>query len=83
MVMEAPIRSFFVTLKRGFAGTKESQIRILKSLGFRKREQCLEKENNASIRGALDKVLAPSSSERSPSRCCTLVVCARSRRSFD
>ena len=56
VAMEAPIRSFFVTLKRGFAGTKETQIRIIKSLGLRKREQCIEKANNASIRGALDKV---------------------------
>lgn len=50
------IRSLFVTLKRGFAGKKESQIKIIQSLGLRHREQCVEKPNNGSIRGALDRV---------------------------
>lgn len=50
------IRSLFVTLKRGFAGKKESQVKIVKSLGLHHREQCVEKPNNGSIRGALDKV---------------------------
>jgi large subunit ribosomal protein L30 len=50
------IRSLFVTLKRGFAGKKESQVSIVKSLGLHHREQCVEKPNNSSIRGALDKV---------------------------
>jgi len=50
------IRSLFVTLKRGFAGKKESQVNIVKALGLRHREQCVEKPNNSSIRGALDKI---------------------------
>jgi large subunit ribosomal protein L30 len=53
---ETAIRTLFVTLKRGFAGKKDSQVKILKSLGLRRREQCVEKPNNSSVRGALDKV---------------------------
>ena len=52
----AAIRSFFVTLKRSFAGTKEAQIRILKSLGLKHRHQCVQRENTSSVRGALNKV---------------------------
>mmetsp|Transcript_7613 Transcript_7613/g.15265 ORF Transcript_7613/g.15265 Transcript_7613/m.15265 type:complete len:111 (-) Transcript_7613:451-783(-) len=50
------IKSLFVTLKRGFAGKKETHIKTLQSLGLKRREQCVEKPNNASIRGALAKV---------------------------
>lgn len=50
------IRTLFITLRRGFAGKKESQIKIVRSLGLQHREQCVEKPNTRSIRGALDKV---------------------------
>ena len=51
----APVRSLFVTLKRSFAGTRDSQLRILRSLGFSYRQQTLEKANTPQIRGAVDK----------------------------
>lgn len=50
------MRSLFVTLKRSFAGTREQHVRILQSLGLRRREQTIERENTSSVRGALDKV---------------------------
>lgn len=55
MSSPAPVRSLFVTLKRSFAGTRESQLRILRSLGFSFRQQTLEKPNTPQIRGAVDK----------------------------
>lgn len=55
MSSPAPVRSLFVTLKRSFAGTRESQLRILRSLGFSYRQQTLEKPNTPQIRGAVDK----------------------------
>lgn len=54
--MEPPIRTLFITLKRSFAGTRESHVRILRSLGLRKREGTVERKNTSSIRGAIDKV---------------------------
>lgn len=54
--MEPTIRSLFITLKRSFAGTRESHVRILQSLGLSRREQTVERVNTASIRGAVDKV---------------------------
>jgi large subunit ribosomal protein L30 len=53
--MNAPVQSLFITLKRSFAGTREHHIRILQSLGFRHRQQTVEKPNVAHIRGAVDK----------------------------
>lgn len=57
--MSAPVQSLFVTLKRSFAGTRESHIRVLRSLGFTYRQQTLEKPNVAHIRGAIDKARGP------------------------
>ena len=54
--MEPSIRSLFITLKRSFAGTRETHVRILESLGLRRRQQTVERVNTASIRGAIDKV---------------------------
>lgn len=54
--MAEPIRTLFITLKRSFAGTRESHRLILESLGFRYRQQTVERANMGSIRGALDKV---------------------------
>lgn len=53
--MEAPIRTLFVTLKRGFAGTRDTHLRVLQSLGLQRRLQTVERQNTASLRGALDK----------------------------
>lgn len=54
--MEPSVKSLFASLKRSYAGTREHQIRILQSLGLRRREKTVHLENNASVRGALDKV---------------------------
>ena len=54
--MQPPITSLFITLRRSFAGTRDSQVKILKALGLRRREQTIEKPNNESIRGAINKV---------------------------
>lgn len=56
MVQTQEIRSLFVTLKRSYAGTPWFHRAILYALGLRKRHMCVEKPNNASIRGMLLKV---------------------------
>ena len=53
--MTEPIRTLFITLKRSLAGTRDSQRRILESLGLRYRQQTMERANMGSIRGAIDK----------------------------
>ena len=58
-MMAEPIRTLFITLKRSFAGTRESHRHILESLGFRYRQQTVERANMGSIRGALDKACRP------------------------
>ncbi|GFR45483.1 hypothetical protein Agub_g6827, partial [Astrephomene gubernaculifera] len=50
------VRSLFVTLRRGYAGTPWFHRRILEALGLKHRHQCIEKPNNSSIRGMLAKV---------------------------
>ncbi|KAG2490392.1 hypothetical protein HYH03_011192 [Edaphochlamys debaryana] len=50
------VRSLFVTLRRGYAGTPWFHRRILEALGLKHRHQCVEKPNNTSIRGMLLKV---------------------------
>lgn len=50
------VQTFFVTLKRSFIGRPWFHKRILESLGFKRRMQCIEKPNNARIRGELFKV---------------------------
>jgi large subunit ribosomal protein L30 len=50
------VRKLYITLRRGFAGTKETQRRTLQSLGLRYREQTVVQDNNSSARGAIDKV---------------------------
>ena len=54
--MSQPIHSIFVTLRRSFAGTRESHVRIVQSLGLRKRQQTVRLPNTATARGAIDKV---------------------------
>ena len=54
--MSQPIHSIFVTLRRSFAGTRESHVRIVQSLGLRRRQQTVRLPNNATARGAIDKV---------------------------
>ncbi|KAK9845243.1 hypothetical protein WJX81_000968 [Elliptochloris bilobata] len=54
--MAEPIRTLFITLKRSFAGTRDTHRRIMESLGLRNRQQTVERANMGSIRGAIDKV---------------------------
>ncbi|KAL3142407.1 hypothetical protein ABBQ38_002742 [Trebouxia sp. C0009 RCD-2024] len=54
--MSGEVRHLFVTLKRGFAGTRDTHIRIIKSLGLTRRQQTVQKANVATVRGAIDKV---------------------------
>ena len=54
--MAQPVKTLYVTLRRSFAGTRESHIAIIKSLGLSYREQTVEVPNRASFRGAVDKV---------------------------
>lgn len=56
VMSEATVRSFFVTLKRSYAGTPWFHQRILRALGLKRRHLCVEKPNNISIRGMLHKV---------------------------
>lgn len=49
------VRSLFVTLRRGYSGSPWFHQRILRSLGLRKRHQCMEKPNNETVRGMLFK----------------------------
>lgn len=55
-----PVRKLYITLRRGFAGTKETQRRTLQSLGLRYREQTVVQDNNSTARGAIEKVGAGS-----------------------
>jgi ribosomal protein L30 len=50
------VRSLFVTLRRGMAGKPWFHRRVIDSLGLSRRHECIEKPNNASIRGMLMKV---------------------------
>lgn len=53
-----PIRSLFVTLRRGLAGVRESHRAVVTDgLGLRKRERTIRIANNASNRGMIDKVI--------------------------
>jgi ribosomal protein L30/L7E len=52
-----PIRSLFVTLRRGLAGVRESHRAVVTDgMGLRKRERTVRISNNASNRGMIDKV---------------------------
>lgn len=50
------IKLLYITLRRSFAGTRETQRRTLQSLGFRYREQTVVQKNDGATRGAIDKV---------------------------
>ncbi len=54
--MQEPVRSLFVTLRRSTAGKPWLSRRIIGALGLSKPHECVEKPNNASIRGMLMKV---------------------------
>lgn len=54
--MSQPVHSLFITLRRSFAGVREQHRRTLQVLGLKRREQTIEKPNEAWVRGALDKV---------------------------
>ena len=66
-----PIRSLFVTLRRGLAGVRESHRAVVTDgMGLRKRERTVRISNNASNRGMIDKVRTRSlrSTEREKGR---------------
>lgn len=50
------VRKLYITLRRSFAGTRETQRRTLESLGLRYREQTVIQDNDGCIRGAISKV---------------------------
>ena len=50
------MRKLYITLRRSFAGTRETQVRTLQSLGFKYREQTVVQDNTESVRGAILKV---------------------------
>ena len=50
------VRKLYITLRRSFAGTRETQCRTLESLGLRYREQTVIQNNTESVRGAILKV---------------------------
>lgn len=50
------VKSFFVVLRRGYPGLPWFHKTTLEKLGLHKRHQCVEKVNNASVRGMLAKV---------------------------
>ena len=50
------VRKLYITLRRSFAGTRETQVRTLQSLGFKYREQTVVQDNTESVRGAILKV---------------------------
>ena len=54
--MSEVVRSLFVTLRRGLAGKPWPHRRVVEALGLTRRHDCVEKPNNASIRGMLGKV---------------------------
>lgn len=56
--MSAPaVQTLFITLKRGLAGVRHQHVRIVESLGFKYRQQTIERRNTPQIRGAIAKVL--------------------------
>ena len=50
------MRKLYITLRRSFAGTRETQRKTLESLGLRYREQTVIQNNDGCIRGAIAKV---------------------------
>ncbi len=50
------VRKLYITLRRSFAGTKETQRKTLETLGFNYREQTVLQNNTESVRGAILKV---------------------------
>ena len=51
-----PVKTLFVTLRRGLMGKAYFHKRVLAALGLRTRHQCVERPNNESIRGMVAKV---------------------------
>jgi ribosomal protein L30 len=58
MSSPTPIRHLFITLRRGLAGVREDHRAVITSLGLRRREQTVRRRNDASLRGAVEKVSA-------------------------
>ena len=53
------VRTLFITLRRSFAGTRDSHRGTLKALGLSYRQQTVQQPNTSSVRGAIDTVSAP------------------------
>ena len=60
------MRKLYITLRRSFAGTRETQCRTLESLGLRYREQTVIQNNTESVRGAILKVNHSAPSQKWP-----------------
>lgn len=56
MATSEVVRTLFVTLRKSFARRPERTRRVVKSLGLRKIDSIKELPNNASVRGAIDRV---------------------------
>jgi large subunit ribosomal protein L30 len=54
--MQEAVRTFFVTLRRSPIGVPWFHKRVLRSLGLVRRHDCVERPNNANVRGQLEKV---------------------------
>ena len=54
--MTRTIDKLFITLKRGLAGKKETHVKTATALGLRHTQQTVAQPNNASVRGAIDKI---------------------------
>jgi large subunit ribosomal protein L30 len=75
----AAVRSIFVTLRRSFAGTRESHLRILRSLGLKWRQHTVELPNTPGVRGAAEKVKHILSVETDVARAARLAAEATAR----
>ena len=56
---QQPVRALYVTLRRSFAGTRDTQCAVVRALGLRYRQQTVRVPNNAKMRGAIAKVPPP------------------------
>mmetsp|Transcript_11298 Transcript_11298/g.69774 ORF Transcript_11298/g.69774 Transcript_11298/m.69774 type:complete len:90 (+) Transcript_11298:58-327(+) len=56
MATSEVVRTLFVTLRKSLARRPEQTRRVVKSLGLRKIDSVKELPNNASVRGAVDRV---------------------------
>lgn len=63
MATSEVVRTLFVTLRKSFARRPERTRRVVKSLGLKKIDSVKELPNNASVRGAIDRVSSSESDD--------------------